>query len=128
MAYNGDIFDLEDMDALVKAYPGTRHVMLGRGLLANPALARMVKGDPAATAAELQRFHDMLFAAYADEIGGNAVFRMKEWWFYAKCAFADPATVHKLVRKTKRSMNTVPLSTVSFASSSLRPSPAFVAK
>lgn len=102
VAYNGDIFDLEDMDALVEAYPGTRHVMLGRGLLANPALARMAKGGPAATAAELQRFHDMLFAAYADEIGGNAVFRMKEWWFYAKCAFADPATVHKLVRKTKK--------------------------
>ena len=102
VAYNGDIFDLEDMDALVAAYPGTRHVMLGRGLLANPALARMVNGGPAATAAELQRFHDALFAAYADEIGGNAVFRMKEWWFYAKCAFADPATVHKLVRKTKK--------------------------
>lgn len=74
VAYNGDIFDLEDMDALVKAYPGTRHVMLGRGLLANPALARMVKGDPAATAAELQRFHDMLFAAYADEIGATRSF------------------------------------------------------
>ena len=102
VAYNGDIFDLEDMDALVEAYPGTRHVMLGRGLLANPALACMVKGGPAATAAELQRFHDTLFAAYAEEIGGNAVFRMKEWWFYAKCAFADPATVHKLVRKTKK--------------------------
>ena len=28
--------------------------------------------------------------------------RMKEWWFYAKCAFADPATVHKIVRKTKK--------------------------
>ena len=102
VAYNGDIFDLEDMDALVEAYPGTRHVMLGRGLLANPALARMVNGGPAATAAELQRFHDTLFAAYAEEIGGNAVFRMKEWWFYAKCAFADPTTVHKLVRKTKK--------------------------
>ncbi len=102
VAYNGGIFDLEDMDALVEAYPGTRHVMLGRGLLANPALARMVKGGPAATAAELQRFHDTLFAAYAEEIGGNAVFRMKEWWFYAKCAFADPATVHKIVRKTKK--------------------------
>ena len=46
VAYNGDIFDLEDMDALAEAYPDTRHVMLGRGLLANPALARMVKGGP----------------------------------------------------------------------------------
>ena len=67
-----------------------------------PHWCRQIKGGPAATAAELQRFHDTLFAAYADEIGGNAVFRMKEWWFYAKCAFADPATVHKLVRKTKK--------------------------
>ncbi len=40
-----------------------RHVMLGRGLLTNPALARMIKGGPAATAAEMQRFHDTLFAA-----------------------------------------------------------------
>ena len=31
VAYNGDIFDLEDMEALVEAYPATRHVMLGRG-------------------------------------------------------------------------------------------------
>ena len=81
----------------------------------------MVKGGPAATAAELQRFHDTLFAAYAEEIGGNAVFRMKEWWFYAKCAFADPATVHKIVRKTKRSTNTALPSSASFVNSRLHP-------
>lgn len=67
-----------------------------------PHWLRQIKGGPAATAAELQRFYVTLFAAYAEEIGGNVVFRMKEWWFYAKCAFADPATVHKLVRKTKK--------------------------
>ena len=102
VAYNGDIFGLKDMDALVAAYPATRHVMLGRGLLANPALARQIKGGPAATAHELRAFHDKLFEAYAEEMGGNAVFRMKEWWFYAKCAFSDPLTVHKMVRKTKK--------------------------
>ena len=67
-----------------------------------PHWRRQIKGGPAATAAELQRFYVTLFAAYAEEIGGNVVFRMKEWWFYVKCAFADPATVHKLVRKTKK--------------------------
>ena len=54
------------------------------------------------TLAELKHFHDELYRAYEAEMGGNAVFRMKEWWFYAKCAFADPATVHKIVRKTKK--------------------------
>lgn len=76
--------------------------MLGRGLLANPVLARMLAGGPAASADELRQFHDKLYAAYLGEIGGNAVFRMKEWWFYAKCAFADPMAVHRAVRKAHK--------------------------
>ena len=102
VAYNGDIFGCDDLDALVAAYPQTRHVMLGRGILANPALARMLRGGAAATVAELQRFHDLLFEAYCAEIGGNAVFRMKEWWFYARCAFANPLAVHRAIRKARR--------------------------
>lgn len=102
VAYNGDIFSTADMDALVAAYPATRHVMLGRGLLANPALGRMISGGAAATREELKGFHDKLYGAYKDEMGGNAVFRMKEWWSYARCSFADPAAVHKLVRKTRK--------------------------
>lgn len=101
VAYNGDIFGPDDMDALVEAYPKTRHMMLGRGLLANPALARMLGGGPAATGFELKRFHDKLFGAYMDEIGGNAVFRMKEWWSYARFSFADPLAVHRAVRKVR---------------------------
>ncbi|OUP09794.1 tRNA-dihydrouridine synthase family protein [Collinsella sp. An2] len=102
VAYNGDIFGVDDMEALLKAYPETRHVMLGRGLLTNPALACMVKGGPAATVRELQQFHDKLFCAYEEEIGGNAVFRMKEWWFYAQFAFVDPLAVHRAVRKARK--------------------------
>lgn len=102
VAYNGDIFTVGDYTALVATYPATRHVMLGRGILANPALARMLRGGAAATAGELKRFHDGLFDAYRAEIGGNAVFRMKEWWSYARFAFADPLSVHRAVRKVRR--------------------------
>lgn len=102
VAYNGDVFGCEDLDALLSAYPDTRHVMLGRGILANPALARMLAGGPAATADELRRFHDRLFDAYREEIGGNAVFRLKEWWSYARFSFADPLSVHRAVRKVRR--------------------------
>lgn len=102
VAYNGDVFDTADRDGLLAAFPATRHVMLGRGLLANPALARMMAGGPPATREELERFHDALFHAYEEVVGGNAVFRMKEWWFYAKCAFADPLAVHRAVRKVRR--------------------------
>ncbi|WP_270848167.1 tRNA dihydrouridine synthase [Candidatus Collinsella stercoripullorum] len=102
VAYNGDVFGCGDLDALLSAYPDTRHVMLGRGILANPALARMLAGGPVATADELRRFHDRLFDAYREEIGGNAVFRMKEWWSYARFSFADPLSVHRAVRKVRR--------------------------
>lgn len=102
VAYNGDVFSLACMSALLEAYPATRHVMLGRGLLANPALARMIGGGPAASLEELERFHDELYAAHFDEMGGNAVMRMKEWWFYAKCAFENPQSVHRAVRGVRK--------------------------
>ena len=102
VAYNGDVFCPENLEVLLAAYPATRHVMLGRGIVANPALARELRGGPALTLAELRRFHDLLYGAYLDEIGGNAVFRMKEWWSYAKDAFADSLSVHRAVRKARR--------------------------
>ena len=90
------------MDALIATYPQTRHVMLGRGILANPALARTLRGGAPATREELERFHDKLFEAYFAEMGGNVVFRMKEWWSYARCSFADPRAAHRRVRKTRK--------------------------
>lgn len=102
VAYNGDIFTLSDYDALLVAYPQTRHVMLGRGLLANPALAREIRGGAGLTREELKLFHDKLYESYANDMGGNAVFRMKEWWSYAKCAFTDPGSVHRTMRKLRR--------------------------
>ena len=76
-AYNGDICCRADLDALCAAYPQTRHVMLGRGILTNPALARELCGGAALTASELARFHDELYGAYKEEIGGNAVFQVR---------------------------------------------------
>ena len=101
VAYNGDVFGVGDFEGLLLEYPATRHVMLGRGVLANPALPRQVRDGAALDLGELRRFHDALFDAYRREMGGNAVFRMKEWWSYAKDSFPDPATVHRAVRKTR---------------------------
>ena len=102
VAYNGDIFSAEDMDELLAAYPETRHVMLGRGVLMNPALPRELGGGAPLAMDGLSRFHDELYAAYVAEMGGNAVFRMKEWWSYAKHSFADPVMVWRLIRKVKK--------------------------
>lgn len=102
VVYNGDIFSSDDYNALVAAYPQTRHVMIGRGIVANPALARVIRGGAGLAREELERFHNELYRAYTDDIGGNAVFRMKEWWGYAEHAFADPSSVRRIMRKTRR--------------------------
>lgn len=102
VTYNGDMFSLGDINALERAFPKGNRVMLGRGILANPALGRMAKGGSAATADELERFHDLLFEGYEGQMGGNAVLRMKEWWSYAKYAFEDPVSVWRAVRKVRK--------------------------
>lgn len=98
VAYNGDIFAPADAVALSEAYPQTRHMMLGRGVLANPALARMIRGGNAATADELRHFHDRLYDENKAIARDKAVYRMKEWWACARFSFADPDSVHKAVR------------------------------
>ena len=102
VAYNGDVFSPADLRELLAAYPETRRVMLGRGVVANPALPRVLRGGAPLALDELRRFHDRLFLAYETEIGGNAVFRMKEWWSYAECALADPLAMRRAIRKVRR--------------------------
>ena len=125
VAYNGNIFTLDDYDALLAAYPQTRHVMIGRGIMANPALARTIRGGESLTLAELERLHNELYQAYTDDMGGNAVFRMKEWWGYAKCAFADPSSVHRIMRKTRRADEYEAAARKIFSTEKLADSPRF---
>ena len=125
VAYNGGIFALDDYNALVAAYPQTRHVMIGRGIVANPALARMIRGGAGLTHEELERFHDELYQAYTDDMGGNAVFRMKEWWGYTEHAFADPSSVHRIMRKTRRADEYEAAARKIFSTEKLADSPRF---
>ena len=102
VAYNGDVFSPRDLSELIEAYPETRHVMLGRGVAANPALPRVLHGGAPLSLDELRRFHDRLYAVHEKEMGGNAVGRMKEWWFYAERIFDSPLYVHRAIRKARR--------------------------
>ena len=62
--YNGDLFTARDVTELQREFPGLSGVMLGRGLLANPALFREMNGGPALETEDMARFHDYLFRAY----------------------------------------------------------------
>ena len=67
----------EDIRAARERFPGIRGVMIGRGLLANPALAEEFEAGQSLAPEERQRrfrdFHDSLLAAYADRLGAPAL-------------------------------------------------------
>jgi len=62
--YNGDLFAASHCRELMEEYPDAPGIMLGRGLLSNPALLRELKGGKPLEKEDLFRFHDHLFRAY----------------------------------------------------------------
>ena len=103
VCYNGDIFSPTDGAAMEAAYPALDSLMMGRGLMADPALLRRMKGGAPATRQELRAYHDALWEAYRARLGGdlNAIYRMRELWNYLSGSFADTDKFLKSVRKAK---------------------------
>ena len=76
--------------------------MLGRGLLANPALAQELSGGERLTREALRTFHERLYQAYAAHHPANVVLgRMRETMKYISCCFEDAAKLRKAMRKAK---------------------------
>ena len=103
LCYNGDIFTPEDARAVKDRFPGVTRVMLGRGLVANPALARQLQGGAPLTGDELRQFHDGLLEGYCACILGevNILHKMKELWNYWACLFPQDKKGIKALRKSR---------------------------
>ena len=78
--------------------------MMGRGVLADPSLAREIRGGKAADQSDIRRFHDLLYHTYREEVSGdrNVLFKMKEIWFYLAPMFADSKKYAKKIKKSER--------------------------
>ncbi len=103
VCYNGDVFSPEDARTVEGDYPRLSAVMVGRGLVTDPALLRRVRGGAPASREELRRFHDRLFEVYCRRLSGdlNAIYRMRELWNYLSGSFTEPDDFLKCVRKAK---------------------------
>lgn len=103
LCYNGDLFSTADAAAVAQEYPALSALMMGRGLMADPALLRRIAGGSAASRGELRQYHDALWEAYRVRLGGdlNAIYRMRELWNYLSGSFADTEQFLKRVRKAK---------------------------
>ena len=103
VCYNGDVTTVDDLRALEAAFPELSGIMVGRGLIADPALLRKAVGGPAASWEELRGYHDELYHGYTEAFGmaSCAVSRMKAHWFYLIHLFDGADALEKPLRKAR---------------------------
>lgn len=129
VCYNGDLFAREDFVRFQSRFPKTQQIMLGRGLLQNPALAGEMKrainqektgspeqqgisvksrelpdqehGQEGADLEKLKAFHDEVLDGYCEIMSGqkNTLFKMKELWVYLGRSFPGEDKILKKIRK-----------------------------
>ena len=100
--YNGDLFAAEDIKTLGSLFPLASGVMLGRGLVANPALARQSAGGGRLTPDQLRRFHDDLYTEYLRFWPESAVVgRMQLIMKYLCSCFENSEKALRMLRKVK---------------------------
>lgn len=103
VVYNGDLFTVADIKAFEKDFPEVKTVMIGRGLITNPALIREYEGGEPLKTSELRRFHDDLLSRYEKILPGerSVLFKMKEMWNYWGLGFPDAAKQLKQIKKAQ---------------------------
>ncbi len=107
ICYNGNITskkEYEDvLDFFVSASCPVSSVMIGRGLLSDPSLARQLRGGAALNADELRTYLRRLYESYAEFIpeDRNVIFKMLEHWAYLHVHFRDCDRYLKAVRKSR---------------------------
>lgn len=107
LIYNGDIHSLEDIERIQDRFPSLAGIMIGRGLLANPALALEYKEGRRLTADEMREkvrsMHKSVYNQYADQLeggDGQLLDKMKTFWEYLM-----PEADRKLLKAIHKSSN-----------------------
>ena len=89
LIYNGDINHIEDIHRIQEQFPGLAGMMIGRGLLANPALAweyqqnRTLEFDEMKE--KIQSMHTYVYEEYIEQLKGGdlqILNKMKTFWEY----------------------------------------------
>ena len=103
LCYNGDIFNVEDYQRIREECPTIDKIMLGRGIIANPALVKEIRSGWQVDKAVLKSFHNEVFEGYKEVLSGdiNALYRMKEFWHYMINVFEDGDKYAKKIKRSK---------------------------
>lgn len=103
IGYNGDIITVDDISRVLHRYKPLKMIMVGRALMADPALFRKAAGGNPATLPEIASFYEALFDSYAQAFQSrkNALMRMKEYWFFQHNLFVGAERAVKQIYKAK---------------------------
>ncbi|MCY1721240.1 tRNA-dihydrouridine synthase family protein [Prolixibacteraceae bacterium Z1-6] len=106
LVFNGDIFTFSDYKKRKQQFPATDKWMLGRGILMNPFLPSEI--NEIDLTLEIRReklldFHRLMLESYLEIMDneGNALNKMKQFWFYFSYNFPNPAKALKHIKKSK---------------------------
>ncbi|SET50379.1 tRNA dihydrouridine synthase [[Clostridium] polysaccharolyticum] len=101
VCYNGDIVTVEDYHRIKETFPQVESIMIGRGLIRNPALGEEIAKGKTLDKQTLIDFHEELCAGYQEIMSGdrNVLFKMKEVWFYMGQSFTGADKYLKEIRK-----------------------------
>lgn len=106
LAFNGDIFSVDDFKRRQQQFPTTKHWMMGRGVLMDPFLPLHIKGieySEDERKEKLKEFHAIMLENYLDIMDneGNALNKMQQFWIYFSHNFANQKKVMKAIKKSK---------------------------
>jgi len=107
LCYNGGLFTGQGTQEFCAAHPGVNRLMLGQGLLADPALCLKIRGEGKLEREKLKGFHDELYHGYLDSFksGKNTVFHMKELWLFLQRSFEGGEKLFKQIKKAQDTTN-----------------------
>ena len=103
VSYNGDLFTIWDVQRFRERFPSVGTVMLGRGLIADPAFIVKLRGE-SPDCDTLRRFHDTLCEEYVRVFGdrNSAMHRMKAIWAHMLPRFPNGEGYRKKLVKTRK--------------------------
>lgn len=103
VCYNGNVFRADDKELMGRIEGICDAVMLGRGIMENPALARELKGGEPLNDAELKEYLEKLYYGFAEYIpeDRNVIFKMLEHWAFLAARYPNREKELKAIRKSR---------------------------
>ena len=104
VCYNGNIFSVNDYKEKIAKFPEIKHIMIGRGAIANPAIFREIKGGKRLSREELLEFSERLLKNYLLILGSDTytLNKLKEVWLYMMWNFSDEKKLLKNIKKAEK--------------------------